>query len=85
MLMKDKVCVVTGAASSHGIGRATADMLAANGAQVVVLDVSDNVDHAVREISVDHRSLASNAMSPLLRPVRKRRRRSCAPSLESTR
>jgi len=54
MLMKDKVCVVTGAASSQGIGRATADMLAAHGAYVVVLDVSDNVDHAVREISVDH-------------------------------
>jgi len=64
MMMKDKVCVVTGAASSQGIGRATADMLAANGAHVVLLDVSDNVDHAVREI-----------LSPLVRPVRKRRRR----------
>jgi NAD(P)-dependent dehydrogenase (short-subunit alcohol dehydrogenase family) len=56
MLMKDRVCVVTGAASSQGIGRATADMLAANGAHVVVLDVSENVDDATREIAGDHPS-----------------------------
>ena len=54
MLMKDKVCVVTGAASPQGIGRATADMLAANGAHVVLIDVSENVDDAAREISADH-------------------------------
>ena len=37
MTMKDKIAVVTGAAS--GIGRATARALAAAGAQVVVADI----------------------------------------------
>ena len=52
MLMKGKVCVVTGAASPHGIGRATANMLAAHGAHVAVIDVSENVSDAAREIAL---------------------------------
>jgi NAD(P)-dependent dehydrogenase (short-subunit alcohol dehydrogenase family) len=56
MLMQGKVCVVTGAASLQGIGRATAHMLAANGADVVVIDVSDNVDNAAGELAADHPS-----------------------------
>lgn len=56
MLMKGKVCVVTGAASLQGIGRATAQMLAANGAHVVIVDVSENVDGVAREIAADHPS-----------------------------
>jgi NAD(P)-dependent dehydrogenase (short-subunit alcohol dehydrogenase family) len=56
MLMQGKVCVVTGAASVQGIGRATADLLAANGAHVVVIDVSDNVDQVVRAIAAEHPS-----------------------------
>lgn len=56
MLMKGKVCVVTGAASLQGIGRATAHMLAANGAHVVVIDVSENVHDAAGEIARDHAS-----------------------------
>jgi NAD(P)-dependent dehydrogenase (short-subunit alcohol dehydrogenase family) len=56
MLMQGKVCVVTGAASLHGIGRATADMLAANGAHVVVIDLSENVASAAREIGESHPS-----------------------------
>jgi NAD(P)-dependent dehydrogenase (short-subunit alcohol dehydrogenase family) len=56
MLMKGKVCVVTGAASLQGIGRATAQLLAANGAHVVVIDVSENVDGVVGDIAVDHPS-----------------------------
>jgi NAD(P)-dependent dehydrogenase (short-subunit alcohol dehydrogenase family) len=51
MLMKGKVCVVTGAASPHGIGRATANMLAANGAQVALLDISERVSDAARELA----------------------------------
>jgi NAD(P)-dependent dehydrogenase (short-subunit alcohol dehydrogenase family) len=50
MFMRNKVCVVTGAASVHGIGRATAEMLAAHGSSVVVLDVSDNVGEVAAQI-----------------------------------
>lgn len=38
-LLLDKVCVITGAGS--GVGRATAELFAANGAKVVVADVRD--------------------------------------------
>jgi NAD(P)-dependent dehydrogenase (short-subunit alcohol dehydrogenase family) len=55
-LMKGKVCVVAGAPSLHGIGRATAHMLAANGAHVAVIDVSENVDNAAGDIAADHPS-----------------------------
>jgi NAD(P)-dependent dehydrogenase (short-subunit alcohol dehydrogenase family) len=54
MLMKGKFCVVTGAASPHGIGRATANMLAAHGAHVAVVDVSENVQDAAQEIAAEH-------------------------------
>ena len=54
MLMKGKVCVVTGAASSQGIGRATAHLLATNGAHVVIIDVSENVDSVAGGIAADH-------------------------------
>jgi NAD(P)-dependent dehydrogenase (short-subunit alcohol dehydrogenase family) len=50
MLMNEKVCVVTGAASSHGIGRATAKMLAENGARIAILDASDGVVEAADEL-----------------------------------
>jgi NAD(P)-dependent dehydrogenase (short-subunit alcohol dehydrogenase family) len=56
MLMKEKVCVVTGAASPQGIGRATAHMLAAHGAHIVIVDVSENVTEAAREIGKNHPS-----------------------------
>jgi NAD(P)-dependent dehydrogenase (short-subunit alcohol dehydrogenase family) len=56
MLMKGKVCVVTGGASPQGIGRATAHMLAANGAHVVVIDVSANVESVAGDIAADHPS-----------------------------
>lgn len=54
MLMKDRVCVVTGAASSHGIGRVTALMLAAHGARLALLDVSPTVEDAAGEVSAAH-------------------------------
>jgi len=38
MLLQDRVCLVTGAASKRGIGRATAELFAEHGARVVVLD-----------------------------------------------
>lgn len=39
MLLQDKICLVTGAASERGIGRATARLFAEHGARVVVLDL----------------------------------------------
>jgi NAD(P)-dependent dehydrogenase (short-subunit alcohol dehydrogenase family) len=56
MLMKDKVCVVTGAASAHGIGRATAKLLAENGANVVVMDISERISSAAEALSGEHPS-----------------------------
>ena len=44
MLMRGKVCVLTGAASPRGIGRATAHMLASHGAHIVVIDITENVN-----------------------------------------
>jgi len=38
MLLKDKVCVITGAASLRSIGYATAELFAEHGAKVVVVD-----------------------------------------------
>ena len=39
MLLKDKVCVITGAASLRSIGYATAELFAEHGARVVVVDL----------------------------------------------
>ena len=50
MLLKDKVCVIAGAASLRSIGYATAELFAEHGAKVVVVDVamSDSVLAEVR-------------------------------------
>ena len=47
MRLKDKVAVVTGAASGFGAG--TAELFAAQGAGVVVADISDEAGEAVVE------------------------------------
>lgn len=41
MLLKDKVCVITGAASARGIGKGTAGMMAEHGAYIVILDLDE--------------------------------------------
>lgn len=51
MIMKEKVCVITGAASSHSIGRATAQLMAENGASIAILDVSDGVNSAAEVLA----------------------------------
>jgi len=41
MLLKDKIAVITGAASPRGLGKATAKLFAEHGARVVILDLDD--------------------------------------------
>jgi NAD(P)-dependent dehydrogenase (short-subunit alcohol dehydrogenase family) len=40
MLLKDKICIITGAGSARGLGRATSQLFAENGAKVMVLDIN---------------------------------------------
>jgi NAD(P)-dependent dehydrogenase (short-subunit alcohol dehydrogenase family) len=49
VLLNDKVCVIAGAASLRGIGYATAELFAAQGARITVLDVAMN-DQVASEI-----------------------------------
>ena len=39
MLLKDRVCVITGAASARGLGKASAQMMADHGAYIVIADL----------------------------------------------
>lgn len=51
MMLEGRVCVVTGAASARGIGKATARLLAGHGARVALLDLSaDAVGAAATDI-----------------------------------
>jgi NAD(P)-dependent dehydrogenase (short-subunit alcohol dehydrogenase family) len=50
MLMTNKVCVVTGAATAHGIGLATAQLLAANGARLAVLDMLEEISEVASDL-----------------------------------
>lgn len=59
MLLADKICVVTGAASPRGIGLATAKLFAAQGARVVILDLDEGAARAAAaQIGPDHQGLA---------------------------
>ncbi len=51
MLLSDKVCVITGAASLRGIGRATARLFAEYGGKVVILDLdAGQAEAAARDL-----------------------------------
>ena len=41
MLLTDKVCIITGAASQRGIGRATARLFSQHGGRVVIVDLDE--------------------------------------------
>ena len=41
MLLPDKICIVTGAASQRGIGLATARLFAQHGGRAVILDLNE--------------------------------------------
>ena len=67
MLMKDKVAIVTGAASLRGIGWATARRFAEEGARVVLLDLEvDALEHLdLAEVLVDVADLQKRHVSLL--------------------
>lgn len=50
MLLKDKVCLITGAASLRSIGYATAELFAAHGASIAVVDIAMD-DEALAAVS----------------------------------
>jgi NAD(P)-dependent dehydrogenase (short-subunit alcohol dehydrogenase family) len=61
MLLSDKICVITGAASQRGIGRATARLLAQHGGRAILLDLEESqAEAAAADIGEAHRGLACN-------------------------
>jgi NAD(P)-dependent dehydrogenase (short-subunit alcohol dehydrogenase family) len=61
MLLADKICIVTGAASARGIGRATVRLFALHGGRTVILDLDGNAAaSAAGELGDGHRGYACN-------------------------
>lgn len=59
MLLKDKVAIVTGAASPRGIGKATARLFAEQGAKVAILDLDQAAAAAAAaDLGPDHLGVA---------------------------
>lgn len=64
MLLRDRIAIVTGGAGFNGLGFATARMLAAHGASVVILDLeSANPARAAAELGAGHTGLVANVTS----------------------
>src|SRR6476646_1554360 len=61
MLLSDKVCIITGAASARGIGRATARLFAKHGAHLVISDLEERqAKEAAADLDGRHLGLACN-------------------------
>ena len=61
MLLEGKIAVITGAASARGIGRATAQAFAAQGAKVAILDLDlQAARDAAAQLGDGHLGLAAN-------------------------
>jgi len=61
MLLKNKVAIITGAASVRGLGFATAKLFAENGAKVVIIDLNKEASEAAaKSLGDEHLGLAAN-------------------------
>ena len=61
MLLANKVCVITGAASRRGIGRAIAKLFALHGGRSVILDLDERqASDVAAELGDAHRGFACN-------------------------
>jgi len=59
MLLSDKICIITGAASPRGIGRATARLFAQHGGRVAILDLDESqANAAAADLGEGHLGLA---------------------------
>ena len=69
MLLADKVCVITGAASRRGIGRAIATLFALHGGRSIILDLDAGQAAATASPSWARPIAASPATSPTRKPA----------------
>src|SRR6188472_867604 len=61
MLLADKICIVTGAASRRGIGRATASAFVQHGARAIILDLDEaQARDAAADLGEGHLGFACN-------------------------
>ncbi len=61
MLLQGKVALITGAASERGIGRATAEIFAQQGAKVIIVDLDlAQSQNAAKALGDGHLGLAAN-------------------------
>ena len=66
MLLKNKVAVITGAASVRGLGFATAKLYAEQGAKVVIIDLNAEASRAAAaSLGDEHLGLAANVSNEL--------------------
>jgi NAD(P)-dependent dehydrogenase (short-subunit alcohol dehydrogenase family) len=64
MLLAGKVAVISGSAGPRGLGFATAQMFAAQGAHVVILDIAQEAsEEAAAKLGPDHRGFACDVTS----------------------
>ncbi|WP_441251852.1 SDR family NAD(P)-dependent oxidoreductase [Tardiphaga sp. 71_E8_N1_1] len=65
MLLSDKTAVISGAASARGIGRATAQLFASQGAKVAILDLdAAGAKSAAEELGPGHVGLGCDVSDP---------------------
>lgn len=66
MLLKDKVAIITGAASPRGLGFATAKLFAENGAKVVIIDLNEEASKsAAKMLGTEHIGLGANVSNEI--------------------